>query len=859
MGEKKGRERYYPRSKDIDVITIKIAFKIIILLGLFISAFVLIQSLFVYGVGVPKSASTSDVYYEFNKNDFFNFNGTYDEQFNVRNQTEFSGHYNATYSFTNEIVGTNETDIGFISSITGNDEDCTNQIIAGNTTHKKVLESYDNNAAGKNSWFHYTNPDATYGTVEYWVKTSDAGLGNHIYISDGGIAVCVVGIINDQFSYYVGGWQLIGVALDNIWYHIQIDFELTVGGYLGLAEDNWRFYVNGITYGDYAVGGGTEVDRISGITDVASSGYYVYYDAIGFSWYPFYDSGDNVVPLQNELGGNEVDRWEFALQDKDTLNPIDSDDPNGWDDYEESGDLVNIQAAETNDRRIYMWSASFDNGIEKDDFQITNSEIVEVKWKYKYNKALNLMKGNTTLKVLSNDSSLVVYVNLYQYIGFCALQYYNGSHFINLTISDAFLSSFEDYDFYLYINYCDNLAFLSYENSTDYKQWYFPLIVSGKIGLEKVSFINYEHIPGIGYMDIPIYLDSIGVYCDGVSQSEEFAWKSIDLPEDWNVKHHNLFTGDFYGGLLGWGNFSYSEGSYEVGVSTFVELLDISYTYYSYPKTFNIYDKYESVVSDPYLILYQANYIDDPIVSWMDTRNFMINSLLIHGVRLIQDSEVTFLEYSYAADHTDPLINFYYAKDGDTNLYYTLTCQDSSLEYIQADFNIANIPSKNFSIDFDAYIIGTPFLFGAGALYMGFTDTTSRGFVFNYSRGFNVILPQTKLVSTFTVLITDNDVDAASGSTITGFVSKIIFVYYPGIDVTITTISLIMILGPLLVLIMPTLALYKKFGKKVVVPSLIFLSLICVASGLIPYWVFFILIFASISFLVSTRRRGGGD
>ena len=68
--------------------------------------------LFTFVIGffsIEGVAGVNDLNFTFQNDNLFNITNTvYDDSFNVRNQTEYSGHYPATYSFENEIGLMNE-------------------------------------------------------------------------------------------------------------------------------------------------------------------------------------------------------------------------------------------------------------------------------------------------------------------------------------------------------------------------------------------------------------------------------------------------------------------------------------------------------------------------------------------------------------------------------------------------------------------------------------------------------------------------------------------------------------------------------------------------------------------------------
>ena len=809
----------------------------------FILLISLISLLFAGTFVSVKGSSTSDLYYTPTEDVFYNATiPVYDESVNIRNQQSFTGNYNGTYSFTGEI-GLNGTDIPFIDVDTSSTD--TGVIIVDSwENHNEVIKFYDNSSTEALQVNHDFGAIYSNGTYEFWWAVSDIGNKYLImqYRENTDLRVSIKYQSGNFYNYYLAFDIIKSGCTVNTWYHHKLIFDDSLNSF------DW--YINGVLEGDdlnYYANSTIGFDNNNWVTASAPVNYSHYFDGFGYFGDPFYDVGDNLIPLIEELGTNEVDRWEFALLYPDQLNPVGLDDPNGWQDYEESGDIVNIGGT-GNDRYIYMFSTSYNNGIFKDDFIEEESQIVEIKWNFQYYVAADQLIGNTTLKVYSNGSNEVCRINLFSYWNdnIRRLEYFNGSNYVDLTNNNFFLNGYTPYDFYLYINYYDNIAFLSYQNSTDYESWYFPLIVSGEVGVNKVEFFNYEHVSTV--QNLPMRLDSIGVYCDGVSQSNEWAWKSIDLPANWDIRDNNLLYGDY----IGLANISVCEGSYSVGISDFYGLFDM----YWYPydmDILNIHNKYVAVVIDPYLLYYQINWLELYEI-WNDVRSFVLEDLSINGVTLVQDSNVYDMVYSAVSDY--PVANYFYVIG--TDLYYTLTCYDSDLEYIQGVFDITNIPTQNRSIDFDAYIDGFPFLYCEGAITLGFGDATTYGFVFDEITSFNQILPQEKLIDKITILITDNDVDAASGSDVTGHVNLITLVYYSNISVTILTLDLLAILIPLLVLITPPLALYKKFEEpKVVVPMLMLMSFVCVATGLISYPMFFVMMICFVVFLLIQKKRGG--
>ncbi|MBY9021772.1 MAG: hypothetical protein KGD67_12010, partial [Candidatus Lokiarchaeota archaeon] len=106
-------------------------------------------------------------------------------------------------------------------------------------------------------------------------------------------------------------------------------------------------------------------------------------------------------------------------------------------------------------------------------------------------------------------------------------------------------------------------------------------------------------------------------------------------------------------------------------------------------------------------------------------------------------------------------------------------------------------------------------------------------------------LPQNKIISSFYFIITDNDNDL--NTTLTGYFSSISLAYYPDIETTISTLSLMGIIPLLILLVVIPFLMYIKFKNAiVVVPTFILMTIIGITSGLLPNWVGAVLIIGSI-------------
>jgi hypothetical protein len=191
---------------------------------------------------------------------------------------------------------------------------CSANIIAELDDHYKVLELQDNNESDVivASLLDLAKP--TYGTIEFWLRTSDVSQG---LLMTFGYEVFRSGIsINSD-----GGWSYINnnqeIDIDDVpqleddkWHHIRIDFDSREnGGYLGLGANQFYFWVDSRFS---RLGPFNFDDLVSNLKwNIWSSkeegkDYSIYLDAIGVSWDPSYEIGENLVPREPLYSETEI-------------------------------------------------------------------------------------------------------------------------------------------------------------------------------------------------------------------------------------------------------------------------------------------------------------------------------------------------------------------------------------------------------------------------------------------------------------------------------------------------------------------------------------------------------------------------
>ena len=205
-------------------------------------------------------------------------------------------YYPATYCFESDVVGSFPSYFDDYSL-----GSCKVEVTAERNGHKRVLWFDDNAYSERADVFNYFN-NQTHGTVEYWVLSNDvtdrfyADLNN----IDEGIAMRLSlrddswrDFSNNIIQKAVGGNM--DTPINNQWYHVRIDFECTTGGYMGLGENEWKVWSDGIESVAMALDNNVpNVNSFHWGTSTASTSYDCYIDAIGYSWDPNYNIGDNL-------------------------------------------------------------------------------------------------------------------------------------------------------------------------------------------------------------------------------------------------------------------------------------------------------------------------------------------------------------------------------------------------------------------------------------------------------------------------------------------------------------------------------------------------------------------------------------
>lgn len=798
--------------QDIEFKSLIIAFK-----GMLIIFFIVVSLILIFSI--KSVAISQDLDYSLEKNIIFNENNPnpIENSTNFRNEQEYTGHYNATYSFENEIIGTSGVDIDFIDSdiSTGS---CLIEIIDNINGHNYILKFIDYNeggtlAVGKNSF-----DNINYGTVEFWILTTDATKDNTIGFSDGAIAVIHTRIDTDQFQYYDGDWHNIGIVpLDNTWYHIKIDFECTSGNYKGLNQYKFKIYINNIEFGEFSFWNDQDhIDTLYIQTAGVDQNYNLYIDAIGYSWDSNYVIGQNLIPYSYPLDNIETANWLFTYDNDGKVYSDGVDNPDTWSDIEAGHDQVNIDVIGFDGFYVIdQVSYGLDIGFHKDDFAIIDG-IIEI------NFTINICFIDTDGTLITNfysyDSTEILRIMMYPDGVDYKLDYYDGSDYNTLHIFNN-ESCFNKADFHFFIINDIIIIKMSISEYGVNEMFVFPIIVSGKRGLSEVKVFS-DVFNAVKFQRIRY--DKIGVYVNGSSIVSDYAWS---IYQDYEA-HINIDLNYIYFKINASGTFS-------------IGILDISFNYIQLINTYTYSGYNESIKLD---ISNNLIWINPVMIKIIYNSSYTLEFIYFESYYLKESTNYYFLQFSYSG--VDIQENYFYVANN--RLYYTHTAnQNDTLEYIQAYFNIDNEYTLNSSTNFKAYFLGI----SKAYFILNFVSQTN--FLFDIPIGntnYNHILPQKQIIKSFTFLITDNDNNDYYGNS-EGYFSSIKLLYYPDIELTMLTLSLMEMLIPLLVLIIPTLAISFIYGKKAIIPMLIFMSIICYIAELIELWLLTIMLMCLGSFL----------
>jgi len=784
-------------------------------------------------------STTEQLYYDFTDLELFNYTdlnleNEYNQSYNIITTREYySDDYNASYSFYNETG----TPIGWTDN---SGVGCSTGLISSLNGHSYVLQCYDN--SDPNTYHIYNNFDTSInnGTIEFFIATSDISKESLVYITDSGATTNMYFMIRDsKFRYYDGSNQDIDIDItpvNNAWYHIRLDFETSAGNYLGLSQHTFRTTINGLENNvdsTFNAKGGNDLDVLNFYSATVDFGYYTFYDAIGYNWLNNYSINENIRSIYsiNETGYSRPNKFMFDMQDANQFYDDGNGNPSGWTDVENYAGEVRIETPElteyVNNSKVVRITQLIDpkdnKGVEK-NFSINSNRInISMSWNYFYTgSAIN--NDLFHLQAYSNDSTLVFSCGYHvDALSIPYLTYWDGSKHIQL--NSNYLNYSDLYSINSFIDYYSNLAIVDfYINNTFNNQYTIPLIEGGKSGLSKIFA---AHFSLSFHFNIDLY--DIGVYDNGLTVSDDFCCYSIPLNiSSWNFNEYNLFDISINGVI----NCSLTASQY-IGLES--NLINSQYYYNDSTIFRNIYTESGYSLVNPSFQLY--------FYGTLNISTITITSISVSGACVIQEGNVYFLEFDYG--NVDIQNNFFYV-DTIGRLRYNLTTNENNTEYIQASFDIDDISTNNRFVSFRALLYGL----ATGTFRMQYSATSEIIILDQLDRSYTQLLTEGLTLDKFVILITDDN-ELYTEST-TGYFRNLVLRYSIS-DTTAISLVLIEMLVPLIILLIPSIAISNTYGRNLLVPVFLLCSIICVVSLLIPTWLFFIIGFNSLLFIISKK------
>jgi len=191
-----------------------------------------------------------------------------------------NGSYLATFGFENDIDG--NVPFGWSDR---SHAGCGVEVISELGGHKKVLECWDKSNSGYSSVYNYFSPKI-YGTIEWWWRQSRSGVASHVSIGSGPTLRWSINS-NLQYDDLNGNSHTVKSVQPNRWYHFKVifncysdTFDLYINQVLEVDDAEFRYEKKTLSY-------------FKSYTWYTHSQYSSYIDALGYSWDPNYNIGDN--------------------------------------------------------------------------------------------------------------------------------------------------------------------------------------------------------------------------------------------------------------------------------------------------------------------------------------------------------------------------------------------------------------------------------------------------------------------------------------------------------------------------------------------------------------------------------------
>jgi hypothetical protein len=794
-----------------------------ILIGL---VFILLFSTLLIKINFVNAQVVSDVNYSFNSNSIYDSNNPIYSQFsNIRNQTNPTNYYNSSYSFTDD-TDYSDTPLNWIFT-TGTGAD--GGVIPSLQLHDKVFEgNKTTSGAGHSLNLEQEFESAqTFGTVEFWIQHTDVDLNhaNYIFLRNGVTSAVRINVQSDLWQYYDPVQKTIPnvkTPLEDTFQHVRIDFELTVGGYLGLNQYESIISVNGISSGALDLNSDeAQIDNLYFACSDWHTNYNFIIDSVGYSWLSNYTIGDNLLPyfiLNSSV--QEIDRWEFLHREDGTITE-NMDEAPFWDEINTAVRIAKSHPNSTDGSIAYWQIGSTTHEGIYNNIDEPFSYVREVVFRVGRESNTAQQDLYELYTIDSYDDTLMVRLLITDN------GYSNGDlHLLYWDVDVGYIELLDVLDVWYYntinISIINSLVYLNY-NNTNYYQ--FPALTN-KVGIGDVQVETY--LGGVQAVQTNLFVDSIGVYINGSSYSDDFgvllygSGNSIYNPKTQNLAFINA-TGNYAMDVIG----SAVVGWWDNSVNIY------PFQYYNESQLHNTYYKSSTSLSNSYIAITTNN-----------TNTLDIYDLYVKGIN-INDGN---LNYSalYDSGNVDSNVSYWYL---DLNNYvnYFLNANDNNTEYIQITFDVPDLTMYNRSF---LYTPNNFNVFGK-ELRINYGDSTTSIFEIPFGQlNQRVYLPLDKIFISLSILITDNDMYYNYNST--GYFFDFIMRSSESHLLNVSTSNLLSALTPLLfVILLPSLIItfsFKKvrvdddLGGKVLLPIIATFTMVAFWFAEIELWMFFLMI-----------------
>lgn len=562
------------------------------------------------------------------------------------------------------------------------------------------------------------------------------------------------------------------------------------------------------------------------------------------------------IEYVDSLGVYARSGYEFGYDTLSSLNSIGSDNPNNWVDIETGYDHTNIIADPDDpyDRKVEMHAdgdtAEY-TGIEYPYF----SESGYTTFNFTVDFMFTDLAGTWTViyffDIYSSDSTMIGGFRVRHQTSSDPdwyLQFHDGT-------SNYIVDSI-DFDQNITINFCVNDVLDRF-----YMRWWRNGIFQDNFTIDKsilkdglTEIHTYIDSASAAGQDAYIYLDSIGLYMDGLPYGvtssrviSDFSYHIYDIKsfDDWDTSIHNLFSFN-------------ATGNFEIvglEIPYVVSSIDILENYPNY----NYYGEY---VGNSTLNFYEeSGFFEQSFgIMFVVATNYSLDWFSCSGVEMLGDGVSYPLEYS--SQNVDIDTSYFYVQSD--RLYYQFEPKYPVLQYMGALFNVSNVWLYNNSISFYSDRNGA----SLSQLRLLCSDQTTGLLDFSIVPAYtNFVLFEEKYLDALYIFVTDNNkLSYDQGVYDSGFIGTIRIQVVPNFvgedtsDFVLALVPFVVILFGIAVLMYVTKQKEQYRATMVIIGIFVF-SFILTIQDIMPFWVFFnvlVFIVGYIGITYKNNENSGG-